>query len=312
MAQLWGGRFTKETDQLVYNFNASISFDKRFYAQDMKGSMAHVRMLAKQGILTEEERDQILDGLNGILKDVEEGRLEITSEYEDIHSFVEAVLIDSFIFSSPSKIVQCFAGMAADWSIFLHIGVTIYETLLSFLLVIAISILMAVLLWFSPKLSEIADPYLVVLNSLPKSALAPLLIVWLGANKTTIIVAGMSVAIFGSILNLYTSFHTVDAGKLMLIYTLGGSRFHALYKVVLPCSLPAIISNMKVNIGLCLVGVIIGEFLAAKEGLGYLIIYASQVFKMDWLLMSILLLCILATILYSLINLLERRCRRRY
>ena len=94
MAQLWGGRFTKETDQLVYNFNASISFDKRFYAQDMKGSMAHVRMLAKQGILTEEERDQILDGLNGILKDVEEGRLEITSEYEDIHSFVEAVLID--------------------------------------------------------------------------------------------------------------------------------------------------------------------------------------------------------------------------
>ena len=220
--------------------------------------------------------------------------------------------IDSFIFSSPSKIVQCFAGMAADRSIFLHIGVTIYETLLSFLLVIAISILMAVLLWFSPKLSEIADPYLVVLNSLPKSALAPLLIVWLGANKTTIIVAGMSVAIFGSILNLYTSFHTVDAGKLMLVYTLGGSRFHALYKVVLPCSLPAIISNMKVNIGLCLVGVIIGEFLAAKEGLGYLIIYASQVFKMDWLLMSILLLCILATILYSLINLLERRCRRRY
>ena len=94
MAQLWGGRFTKETDQLVYNFNASISFDKRFYAQDMKGSMAHVRMLAKQGILTEEERDQILDGLNGILKVVEEGRLEITSEYEDIHSFVEAVLID--------------------------------------------------------------------------------------------------------------------------------------------------------------------------------------------------------------------------
>ena len=221
-------------------------------------------------------------------------------------------IIDSFIFSSPSKIVQCFAGMAADRSIFLHIGVTIYETLLSFLLVIAISILMAVLLWACPKLSKVLEPYLVVLNSLPKSALAPLLIVWLGANKTTIIVAGMSVAIFGSILNLYTSFHTVDAGKLMLVYTLGGSRFHALYKVVLPCSLPAIISNMKVNIGLCLVGVIIGEFLAAKEGLGYLIIYASQVFKMDWLLMSILLLCILATILYSLINLLERRCRRRY
>ena len=94
MAQLWGGRFTKETDKLVYNFNASISFDQKFYKQDIRGSKAHVAMLAKQGILTEEEKDQITEGLDGILKDVEEGKLEITSEYEDIHSFVEANLID--------------------------------------------------------------------------------------------------------------------------------------------------------------------------------------------------------------------------
>lgn len=94
MAQLWGGRFTKETDQLVYNFNASISFDKKFYRQDIEGSMAHVKMLAKQGILTEDEKTEILAGLRGILKDVEEGTLEISHQYEDIHSFVEAVLID--------------------------------------------------------------------------------------------------------------------------------------------------------------------------------------------------------------------------
>ena len=206
-------------------------------------------------------------------------------------------IIDSFIFSSPSKIALCFWGMVLDKSIFLHTNVTLYETILSFLLVTATSILVTILLWFSRRLSEILDPYLVVLNSLPKSALAPLLIVWLGATKTTIIVAGMSVAIFGSILNLYTSFMTVDPGKLKLIYTLGGNRRHAL---------------LKVNIGLCLVGVIIGEFLAAREGLGYLIIYASQVFKMDWLLMSILLLCLMATLLYSLINLLERWCRKHY
>ena len=93
MAQLWGGRFTKETDQLVYNFNASITFDKRFYKQDIKGSLAHVAMLAKQGILTEEEKEQITDGLNGILADVESGKLEISDKYEDIHSFVEATLI---------------------------------------------------------------------------------------------------------------------------------------------------------------------------------------------------------------------------
>lgn len=188
-------------------------------------------------------------------------------------------IIDSFIFSSPSKLILCFWKMVLDRSIFLHTGITLYETLISFILTTIISILIAVSLWFSRKLSEILDPYLVVLNSLPKSALAPLLIVWLGANQITIIVAGMSVAIFGSILNLYTSFKTVDPGKIKLIYTFQGTKFQALTKVVLPSSVPAIISNMKVNIGLCLVGVIIGEFLAARNGLGYLIIYSSQVFS---------------------------------
>lgn len=214
--------------------------------------------------------------------------------------------IDSFIFSSPSKVAACFWSMVCDKSIFLHITVTLYETLVSFFLVILCSLLVTILLWFSPKLSEILEPFLVVLNSLPKSALAPLLIVWLGATRTTIIVAGMSVAIFGSILNLYTTFINADKEKIKLIYTLHGNRFHALMKVVLPSSIPAIITNMKVNIGLCLVGVIIGEFLAARNGLGYLIIYSSQVFKLDWLLMSIVLLCIMAMGLYALINLLEK------
>ena len=205
-------------------------------------------------------------------------------------------MIDSFVFSSPAKIVRCFWSMVLDRSIFHHLGITLYETILSFLFVTGISILIAVILWYSKKLS----------------ALAPLLIVWLGANQTTIIIAGMSVAIFGSILNLYTSFTTIDEEKIKLIYTLHGTRHHALTKVVLPSSIPAIISNMKVNIGLCLVGVIIGEFLAARNGLGYLIIYSSQVFKMDWLLMSIVLLCIMAMGLYALINLVEKLCKKRF
>lgn len=215
-------------------------------------------------------------------------------------------LIDSFIFSSPSRIALCFWQMVLDKSIFRHIGMTLYETIMSFLLVILFSLLIAVLLWFSERLSEILDPYLVVLNSLPKSALAPLLIVWLGANQTTIIVSGMSVAIFGSILNLYASFLTVDPEKITLIYTLHGNRLHALIKVVLPSCVPAIISTMKVNIGLCLVGVVIGEFIGGREGLGYMIIYGSQVFKLDWLLMSICILCLIAMLLYALINSIEK------
>ncbi|SHJ97767.1 ABC transporter permease [Hespellia stercorisuis] len=219
-------------------------------------------------------------------------------------------LIDSFIFSSPSKVALSCSQMLLDGTLLVHIGVTLYETILSFVLVILVSMISAVILWCSSKIAEIIDPYLVVLNSLPKSALAPLLIVWLGATPTTIIVTGMSVAVFGSILSIYTGFTTVDTEDIKLIYTLRGTKGQALRKVVLPSSVPTIISTMKVNIGLCLVGVIIGEFLAAKRGLGYLIIYSSQVYKMDWLLMSIVLLCIMAIGLYAVIGLFERRYQR--
>ncbi|MDO4523341.1 MAG: ABC transporter permease [Eubacteriales bacterium] len=214
--------------------------------------------------------------------------------------------IDSFIFSSPGRILQTFWKMVRDGSIFLHVRVTLVETIISFLLVVLFGILCAVLLWCNDQLSEILEPYLVVLNSLPKSALAPLLIVWLGANSRTIIVAGMSVAIFGTILNLYTGFREVSVEKIRLIYTLGGKRRHVLTKVILPSTVPATISIMKVNIGLCLVGVVIGEFIGARCGLGYLIIYSSQVFKLNILLMSMVLLCIIAMGLYALISAVER------
>ena len=155
------------------------------------------------------------------------------------------------------------------------------------------------------------EPYLVILNSLPKSALAPLLIVWLGANYKTIVITGVSVAIFGSILSLYTSFEAVDPEKIKLIRTLGGKKYHILTKVVLPASIPSLFSIMKVNIGLCLVGVIIGEFISSRQGLGYLIIYGSQVFKLDWVIMSIVILCFVAWGLYSLLSRLERQYHKR-
>lgn len=188
-------------------------------------------------------------------------------------------LIDTFFFSSPSLVAAFFLKILADGSFVANTGITVLETLASFVLITIISLFTATVLWYSKTLSEIFEPYLVVLNSLPKSALAPLFIVWLGTGIDTIIVAGISVALFGSMISLYTNFKNIDEDKLKLIYTLGGSRLVALKKVVLPASIPAILSNMKVNIGLALVGVIIGEFLAARRGLGYLIIYGSQVFS---------------------------------
>ena len=219
-------------------------------------------------------------------------------------------IIDSFFFSSPSGIILLFIDMCKNFEIFIHTGITLYETLLSFVIVNALSILIAILLLSFHSLSKITEPYLVILNSLPKSALAPLIIVWLGTGSKTIIVAGISVAVFGSIINLYTGFLQVDKEKLKLIRTLGGNKKDELLKVIVPSSIPIIISNMKVNIGLSLVGVIIGEFLAARCGLGYLIIYGSQIFKLDLLILSIIILCIIALLLYKSIDFIEKRYKK--
>ena len=216
-------------------------------------------------------------------------------------------LIDSFVFSSPSLILSCLASMARDGSLFYHTSVTLAETLVSFFLVIIISLLTALLLWSNRSLFEILEPFLVMLNSLPKSALAPILIVWLGNRPKTIVIAAVSVAVFGAILTLYTGFSQISQDKVKLIYSLGGKKRDVLTKVLLPASVPLIISSMKVNAGLCLVGVIIGEFLSSKAGLGYLIIYSSQVFQMTLMVTSIVILCIVSVLLYQVIAMLEKK-----
>lgn len=216
-------------------------------------------------------------------------------------------IINDFIFSCPSKLFATMISMISDGSLMHHISITLYETLAGFAIVILGSLLIATLFWWNETLSKVLEPYLVILNALPKSALAPVLIVWLGANKTTIIVCACSVAIFGSILNIYTGFVNVESDKIKLIQTLKGNRFQCLKLVVLPSNVPNIISIMKVNIGLCLVGVVIGEFLAAREGLGYLIIYGSQTFKMGNVLLSILILCVIAMLLYLVLQKVEKK-----
>ena len=215
-------------------------------------------------------------------------------------------VMDPFVFSSPSRMASCFAELSADGSIFYHIGITLLETFVSFFFIMFAGIAFAVLLWWNRMVARICEPYLVVLNSLPKTALAPVFIVWLGNNMKTIIVAAVSVAVFGSMITLYTAFCSVEEEKVKLIQTLGGSRLDVLKYVVLPGNTHTIVSNMKVNIGLSLVGVIIGEFHAANAGLGYLIVYGSQVFKLDYVMLSIVVLCIVATGLYKALEQVEK------
>ncbi len=215
--------------------------------------------------------------------------------------------IDSFYFSSPITISKLFWHDVQDMSLLSHIGITLLESGVSFLLIILFSLLTATFFWFYPSLGKMFEPFLIVLNSLPKSALAPLIIVWLGTGPRTIILCGISVGIFGCILNLYQSFEQTDPERLKLIEILGGTKLQAFTKVVFPGNIPTFISLSKVNIGLALVGVIIGEFLAGRKGLGYLIIYGSQVFKLDMVILSIVILCVIAMGIYGLLNLLEKK-----
>lgn len=214
--------------------------------------------------------------------------------------------IDAFFFSSPSRIVRCILSMGKTGELFAHIGYTLAETVLSFFFVMLLTVVCASLLWFSKSMAAIFEPTLVILNSLPKSALAPLFIVWLGTGMKTIIVAGISVAIFGSVISLYTQFHQTNPEMEKLILTLGGNKWDIYRRIVIPFSIPTLINSMKVNIGLSLVGVVIGEFLAARRGLGYLIIYGTQVFKLDMVISSIIILCIIAYGLYFGIQKLEK------
>ena len=184
-------------------------------------------------------------------------------------------MINRFIFSCPSQILLCLFHMFLDKSLFLHTGVTLTETLVSFLLCTLIS----------------------------------LLLVWLGSRMRMVVTAAVSIAVFGSVMTLYTGFNQMDHDKIRLIFSLGGSKKDVLTKVLLPGSLPLLMSTMKVNIGLCLVGVIIGEFLSAKAGLGYLITYASQTFEMTKLMSALIILCLLSWILYQGVTILEKRLR---
>lgn len=219
--------------------------------------------------------------------------------------------IDSFFFSSPTSVIQTIYDMLLTQNLLGHIFVTLAETLLSFAIVTLGSFLLATMLWHSEYISQILDPYLVILNSLPKSALAPLFLVWLGTGFTTVIICGIFVSFFSSTISLYTGFLQTDKDKYTLIYTLGGTKKDVFRKIVVPSSIPLLVSLSKVNIGLCLVGVIIGEFICSRYGLGHLIIYGSQVFQLDMVISSIVILCGIAFGLYKVVQSLEHREKKK-
>ncbi|MCM3692021.1 ABC transporter permease [Neobacillus niacini] len=215
--------------------------------------------------------------------------------------------IDPLLFSSPSKIWNLFLEKFQDGSLLSNLGVTLTETIFGFILGTLLGTLLAALLWWSPMFSKIIDPYLVILNAMPKVALGPILIVALGPGYPSIIAMGAIISVIITTLVVYTSFKEVDPNYMKVLQTFGATRFQCFKEAILPASFPTIISTLKVNVGLSWVGVIVGEFLVSSRGLGYLIIYGFQVFNFTLVFMSLLVIAVVATIMYQLVELLEKK-----
>ncbi|MBQ7579187.1 MAG: ABC transporter permease [Clostridia bacterium] len=210
-------------------------------------------------------------------------------------------LVDPFITSSPSRIINALSELFSSGNLIYHSFITLYETLLAFLISTIIGFLLALLLYIIPSLRKIIEPYLVVLNSLPKVALGPLIIVWIGAGTKAIIAMGVLICVIVTTISILNGFLEVSEEKILLFKTLGAKHYQILFRLILPASLPNIISVLKINVGLAWVGVIMGEYLNSSAGLGYLIVYGGQIFKLDLVMASILVLCLLASIMYFII-----------
>jgi NitT/TauT family transport system permease protein len=215
--------------------------------------------------------------------------------------------INPLLFSSPTKIGSLFIEKVSDGSLYIHVIFTLGETVLGFILGTLLGTLLAALLWWSPFLSKVLDPYLVVLNAMPKVALGPILIVAIGPNFGSIIAMGILISIIITTLVVYTAFQNVDPNYIKVVRSFGGNKKQCFKEVILPACFPNIISSLKVNVGLSWVGVIVGEFLVSKQGLGYMIIYGFQVFNFTLVLMSLLIIAVMATIMYQGVEWLERK-----
>lgn len=218
-------------------------------------------------------------------------------------------VIDSFIMSQPSRIFATFSNMMTN-GLMEHIGVTCLETLIGFLLGTLLGTLIAILLWWSAFTSRVMEPILVILNSLPKIALGPVIIIWVGAGLQAIVVVAIAISLIVTVLDMLNGFINTDAEKIKMVKTFGASKRVVFTKVVFPTNFGTLFNSLKVNIGLSLVGVIAGEFLVSKAGLGYLIVYGGQVFQMDLVMCSVIILAVVAALMYQAVVLLEKHANR--
>ena len=215
-------------------------------------------------------------------------------------------VINTFISSSPSRIVNTIIKLYNDGNLFNHIWTTIYETLISFGIGTLIGIVVAIVLWYSNFLYRIFDPYLTIINSLPKVAIGPIIIIYFGANIKSIIIMALLISVIVTIITVYNGFISTDQNRINLLKSFKASKRQIFRYVILPSSYPTIISSLKINISMTLIGVIMGEFLVSKEGIGYLITYGSQVFNLNLVMSGIVILLIVSYLMYLIVSYIEK------
>ena len=219
-------------------------------------------------------------------------------------------LIDSFLFSSPSRIVETTTKLYTSGELASHILTTLQETILGFFIATTLGIIIAVIFWWSNFLRRVFEPYIVVLNSLPKIALGPLIIIWFGAGTKAIIFMTVLVTIIVTIINMLAGFMQADNDKILLLRSMGANKWKIFAHLIIPSSLPVFVSTLKINVGMSWIGSIMGEYLVSRQGIGYLIVYGGQVFKLDLVMTGTVILCLLAGIMYFLVAFLERKIVR--
>lgn len=215
-------------------------------------------------------------------------------------------IINPFIYSSPSKIIKCIINLLLTNNLFNHIFTTLYEIILSFFIGISLAFLIATIFYNHPKIAKIFDPFITIINSLPKVALGPMIIITAGANIKSIIIMAILINFIVSLITIYNGFSNIDTTKIKLFKVFNASKKDILFKLVIPASYNSIISSLKLNISLTLIGVITGEFLSCKEGIGYLIIYGTQIFDLTLVLSGITILLIFSFILYKFVSRIEK------
>lgn len=215
-------------------------------------------------------------------------------------------IINTFISSSPSKIINTIMDLYKTNNLFKHIWITIYETILSFGLGTILGIIIAVILWWNNFLYKVLDPYLTVINSLPKVALGPIIIIYFGANINSIIIMALLISVIITIITVYNGFTETDINKINLLKSFKATKWQILKMAILPSSYSTIISSLKINISMSLIGVIMGEFLVSKEGIGYLIMYGSQVFNLNLVISGIIILMIVSILMYKIVSYIEK------